>query len=104
MWILRATIDQRPHIFRLPLGAGRTLGRCTNADFMLNNPLVSRIHCRLTASGEQLRIEDLQSTNGTFLNDERIDVAFLGDGDRIRVGQVELVVSLEGSPALAEGR
>ena len=95
IWVLRATIDERTRVFRLPPGLERTLGRGASADFIVGDPRVSRIHCRLTASREQLRIEDLKSTNGTFRNDERIDVAFLEDGDRVRVGQVELSVSLE---------
>ena len=102
MWILRATIDEQSRIFRLPPGSARTLGRGANADFLVGDPLVSRIHCRLTASEEQLRIEDLKSTNGTFLNEERIDAAFLENGDRVRVGQVELSVSLEEPQAVEE--
>ena len=93
MWIIRATIDEQTRTFRLPPSAGRTLGRGTNADFIVPDALISRIHCRFTATEQQLQVEDLKSTNGTFLNDRRIDVAFLGDGDRIRVGQVELTVS-----------
>lgn len=93
MWIIRATIDEQTRTFRLPPGPGRTLGRGTNADFIVGDALISRIHCRFTASELQLQVEDLKSTNGTFVNDKRIEVALLEDGDRLRVGQVELVVS-----------
>ena len=101
MWIIRATLDDQTRTFRLPPGPGRTLGRGTNADFIVGDALISRIHCRFTASEQQLQVEDLKSTNGTFVNDRRIDVALLEDGDRLRVGQVELVVS-RGEPGEAD--
>lgn len=101
MWILHTTIDEEARVFRLLPGPGRTLGRGTNADFIVGDPLLSRIHCRLTASEDRLHVEDLRSTNGTFVNDERIDWAFLDEGDRLRVGQAELSVS-RGDPEAAE--
>lgn len=101
MWTISATIDEQTRTFRLPPGAGRTLGRGTHADFILPDALISRIHCRFTATEQQLQVEDLKSTNGTFVNDQRIDVAFLGDRDRVRVGQVELSVNRE-KPGAAE--
>ncbi len=103
MWIISATVDEQTRTFRLPPGAGRTLGRGTSADFIVGDALLSRVHCRFTASEQQLQVEDLKSTNGTFVNDKRIDVAYLADGDRVRVGQVELSVSRE-KPGAAEQR
>ena len=54
--------------------------------------LVSRLHCRLTAAADTLEVEDLSSTNGTYVNDKRITRAQIGSGDRLRVGRVELTV------------
>jgi pSer/pThr/pTyr-binding forkhead associated (FHA) protein len=102
MWTIRATFDEQTRLFRLPPGEGRTLGRGTHADFIVGDPLISRIHCRFTASEQQLHVEDLKSTNGTFVNDTRVDVAFLGDGDRIRVGKVDLIVGRGGAGASKE--
>lgn len=102
MWIISVTIDEQTRVFRMPPGSGRTLGRGTNADFIVSDALISRVHCRFTASAEQLQVEDLKSTNGTFVNDKRIDVAFLENGDCLRVGQVELGVS-RGESGTAEG-
>ena len=101
MWILRATVDERIRILRLPPGAARTLGRGTHAEFIIDDVLISRIHCRLTASEQQLLIEDLKSTNGTFVNNEQVESAALEDGDRVRVGQVEFRV-IRGEPDGAE--
>lgn len=93
MWILRATVDEEPVVIRLPPGTARTLGRGANADFIVGDALMSRVHCRLTASERQLVIEDLQSTNGTYVNDVRLKLSTLDDGDRVRMGQVEFSVS-----------
>ena len=98
MWILRATVDEEPVVLRLPPGAARTLGRGTTADFTVADALMSRVHCRLTASERQLVIEDLQSTNGTYVNDVRLRLSTLEGGDRVRLGQVEFSVIREDAP------
>ena len=55
--------------------------------------LVSRVHCRLTVSDAGLlEVQDLESTNGTWVNDRRVERLALAAGDRLRVGRVELVV------------
>ena len=88
MWILQST----EATFRLKSGAVKTVGRAPRADFILDVALVSRLHCRLTAADDQLEVLDLKSTNGTFVNDKRIDKAKLSTGDRLRIGRVELTV------------
>jgi len=93
MWILRTMDEGTPEkTFRILPGGIRTIGRATGADFIVDAPLVSRVHCRLTAlpSGE-LEVKDLDSTNGTFVNGARVDTARLVSGDRLGVGRVELV-------------
>jgi pSer/pThr/pTyr-binding forkhead associated (FHA) protein len=54
----------------------------------------------LTATDENLEVLDLKSTNGTFVNDERVEKALLAAGDRLRVGRVELTVR---KPVMANG-
>jgi pSer/pThr/pTyr-binding forkhead associated (FHA) protein len=96
MWILETDADAPqtlPYTFRLMPGAIKTLGRATRADFVVEAPLVSRFHCRFTVSPDGvLEIEDLQSTNGTFVNDERVMRLALKPGDRVRAGRVALGV------------
>jgi pSer/pThr/pTyr-binding forkhead associated (FHA) protein len=88
MWIL-----QSPEAtFRLKSGAIKTVGRAPRADFILDVALVSRLHCRLTAADDRLEVVDLKSTNGTFVNDKRVDKAKLATGDKLRIGRVELTV------------
>jgi pSer/pThr/pTyr-binding forkhead associated (FHA) protein len=93
MWILRTVTDPAAEqTFRILPGAMRTIGRATGADFIVDAALVSRVHCRLTAlPGGQLEVRDLESTNGTFVNGQRVDVAHLASGDRLQVGRMELV-------------
>lgn len=69
------------------------MGRITGADFIVDRPLVSRVHCRLEAAADTLAITDLGSTNGTFINDARVERGLVKAGDRLRVGRVEFVVS-----------
>jgi pSer/pThr/pTyr-binding forkhead associated (FHA) protein len=78
-------------------GAVKTVGRATRADFIVDAALVSRLHCRLTASDASLEVVDLKSTNGTFVNGRRVQKATLGTGDRLRVGRVELTVGRGGA-------
>jgi len=92
-WILQTSEpDDDPLIFRLSAGTIKTVGRAARADFIVDRALVSRIHCRLTAGEEKIDVEDLASTNGTFVNDKRVDRAQLATGDRLRVGRIELQV------------
>lgn len=99
MWILRTTSQDLPEqTFRILPGSMKTMGRATGVDFILDAALVSRVHCRVTvAPSGDLEVCDLQSTNGTFVNDERVEIAHLKPGDRLRVGRVELVASREES-------
>ena len=93
MWILQSSEPEGGSFtFRLRPGAVKTVGRALRADFIVDAALVSRVHCRLTAGEEQLEVMDLSSTNGTFVNDKRVERAKLTSGDRLRVGRVELTV------------
>jgi len=97
MWILAIADDSEtgPLTFRLPPGEIKTIGRAPRADWILDVPLVSRLHCRLTASPNGLEIFDLDSTNGTFVNNRRVKRAMLAAGDQIGIGRVSLTVSRE---------
>ena len=58
---------------------------------MVDAALVSRLHCRLSAGTNELQVDDLDSTNGTFVNGTRVTCSKLKEGDRLGVGRVELV-------------
>lgn len=93
-WVLRGTLPSGEALsFRLLPGEPRTVGRAVRSDFIVDAPLVSRCHCRLDVNGDgRLQVEDLDSTNGTFVNDRRVDRAVLAPGDVLRVGRAELIV------------
>ena len=81
---------------RYPLmGAMTVLGRDDSADIILDDPGISRRHSeiRVTTDGPHVvaNIRDLGSTNGTFVNSERVTSQRLSDGDRITVGRTSVV-------------
>jgi len=73
-------------------GAIKTLGRAPRADFVVEAALVSRLHCRLTATDRAIDVVDLDSTNGTYINDQRIRNGTLSSGDRLKIGRVEMTI------------
>ncbi len=92
-WILQSN-DDTPRLLRLTPGTSRTIGRAAQADFVFDAPLVSRLHCRLTADvSGQLVMEDLGSTNGTTVNGIAAARGVLRAGDTLGVGRVEFSVS-----------
>ena len=71
------------------LAAGVTLGR-GDVEIRLEDPFASTQHARISREGHVLVIEDLGSTNGTYLNETPLaGPAPLHDGDRIRIGDSE---------------
>jgi pSer/pThr/pTyr-binding forkhead associated (FHA) protein len=97
MWVLRTITEGIPEkTFRIMPGSIRTLGRATGADFIVDAALVSRVHCRFTASVDgELEVRDLDSTNGTFVNGERTEVTRLESGDKVQIGRLEVVALRE---------
>ncbi len=90
MWILKSDDST----FRLRPGAVKTVGRAPRADFIVDAALVSRLHCRLTAADDHVEVVDLKSTNGTYVNGKRVTKAQVSKGDTLRVGRVELTLTL----------
>ena len=68
---------------------GLKIGRSAPADIVLADPRVSRSHCLVELAGEDLKITDLKSTNGTFVDGERVEgEAMLAVGSLLRVGNI----------------
>jgi pSer/pThr/pTyr-binding forkhead associated (FHA) protein len=72
--------------FPLPNNKEIVVGRSSELDMVLVEDMVSRRHAKLTVTGDQIFIQDLGSTNGTFVNGEKIKRARLSEGDRILIG------------------
>jgi len=75
----------------IPQGDRTTIGRSPDNDIFLDDVTVSRKHAVVLQSGGELRIEDLGSLNGTFVNRRRIDSATrLESGDEVQIGKYRL--------------
>ena len=70
-----------------------TVGRHPESDIFLNDVTVSRHHCRFKVASESIAVEDSGSTNGTYVNDERVDEVTLKAGDEVLVGRFHFVVA-----------
>jgi pSer/pThr/pTyr-binding forkhead associated (FHA) protein len=69
-----------------------TIGRALENDIVITSKRVSRGHARVRREGWRAILEDMGSTNGTFLNDERVLTPVeLHDGDRVTIGDVTLI-------------
>lgn len=101
MWTLQSIEPSDVELtFRLLPGSLKTVGRAAGADFVVDAALVSRVHCRLTLNQtNELELEDLGSTNGTFVNGRKVGKAVLSDGDKLTIGRVQFVVNSASSEA-----
>lgn len=96
-----------PMLSLTPLGDGASspvsfsaqeviLGRSPTNDYPLLDETVSTRHARLSYRKNQWWVEDLGSTNGTFLNDERVSVpTVIISGDELRCGQVSMLIGVD---------
>jgi FHA domain len=81
---------------RFDLFGGLTIGRSPEADVRIEDRYASSIHARVYSRGPNYYVEDMNSTNGTFLNGARLDgEARLGDLDELRIGDTEFRFELE---------
>jgi two-component system, cell cycle response regulator len=67
------------------------LGRSHRAEVRIEDDSISRMHAKMTLRGQEVYIEDLQSSNGTLVNGERITKSGLKDGDKIRLGETVIL-------------
>lgn len=67
-----------------------TVGRVEDNTFPITEPSVSSHHCEILLKGSDVVVKDLNSTNGTFINGERITEAVLKPGQTLRLGNVDL--------------
>lgn len=80
------------------------VGRSSELDMVLVEDMVSRKHAKITFTAGKISIEDLGSTNGTFVNGEKVQNARLKEGDRILIGTsiIKLVKAGAGAPTVDE--
>ena len=84
---------ERTQLKEVPLGTHPvTIGRAPDNDIQIDNLAVSNYHARVYVEAGSLVVEDLNSLNGSFLNDIRVERAMLKDGDTILIGKHEILV------------
>jgi serine/threonine-protein kinase len=81
-------------VFFVPPGKSLLVGRGNQADVQINDPSVSRAHCRVRARGAKVLVEDLGSRGGVLLNGERVTEHPLGHQDVVQIGATQLRVEL----------
>ncbi len=90
----RLIVEDSPNLERgrvIALDRGITIGRSDAADLPITDQFVSHMHARILRRGAYHFVEDLGSTNGTFLNDRRVEKdAALKVHDSLRIGQTTL--------------
>jgi predicted component of type VI protein secretion system len=75
-----------------------TIGRSPEADVVVPDERVSRIHCGVRLWDGEYTVRDLKSTNGTFVNGRRVETTALKPGDVIRVGSTALAFEADEGP------
>ena len=73
-----------------------TIGRVEDNTFQIADASVSSHHCEVLLRGGEVLIRDLNSTNGTYINDAQITESILKPGQKLRLGQIELKLETEG--------
>jgi len=78
------------------------IGRGENCDVQIPLENVSRRHCEITLAGADVKVKDLASSNGTYVNNRRINESPLKAGDRLVIGPVVFTVQIDGQPDTIE--
>src|SRR5271154_4971074 len=87
---------QGQRVFTLePGGISVVVGRGSEAELYVNSPRLSRRHCEVKVTEHGLEVQDLGSSNGTFLNGHRIDRALVRPGDVVQVGGIAIRIDYE---------
>jgi len=94
--LLSAGLTGRIHELNV---AKTTVGRVEDNMFQIAEPSVSSHHCEIELRGKDVVVKDLNSTNGTFINGEKVTERVLKLGEVLRLGQVEMRLEPEGATA-----
>jgi len=78
-----------------------TIGRSPDNDIPVDNLAVSNYHAKIYFEAGRMVVEDLDSLNGTFVNDLRVERATLHDGDNIHIGKHKIKVDTSGDAPIA---
>jgi pSer/pThr/pTyr-binding forkhead associated (FHA) protein len=76
-----------------------TIGRVEDNTFQIAEPSVSSHHCEILLRGADVVVKDLNSTNGTFINGEKVAETVLKPGQVLRLGQIEMRLETDSTPS-----
>jgi len=93
--VLSAGFDGRTHDLNVDK---TTIGRVEDNTFQIADASVSSHHCEIVLRGSDVVIHDLGSTNGSFINGEKISESVLKPGQTLKLGQIELQLVPDGAP------
>jgi pSer/pThr/pTyr-binding forkhead associated (FHA) protein len=78
-----------------------TIGRVEDNTFQIAEPSVSSHHCEVLLRGSDVVVRDLNSTNGTFVNGEKVTETVIKPGQVLRLGQIEMRLETDSTPSSA---
>ena len=90
-------------LFHLEQGRSLKIGRKDDNDVVINNLAVSGYHAKIDSVGEEFVFLDLQSKNGSFINEKLVNSHWLKDGDVINIGKHALLFAYTDEEALPDG-
>jgi len=85
----------RDSVIKVPKGASIVIGRTGDSDYILDDAAASRRHIEISNRDDGYYWRDLDSTNGVFINEEKLSEGKLKSGDRIRIGSTVLLFEVE---------
>src|SRR5437899_12668969 len=97
--LLSAGLTGRTHELKVDK---TTVGRVEDNTFQIAEPSVSSHHCELILQGPDILVRDLGSTNGTFINGEKVSESVLKTGQILRLGQIEMRLETVAPPSSAK--
>jgi len=80
------------------------VGRSEDCDIFLGEKKISRKHCRISVTAQEIRLNDLQSTNGSFVNAKKVSDVTIQNEDKIRFGSSVIQVSVVTDASLGIGK
>lgn len=96
MKVKLVVVEGKPEGLEIPMKGNRfTIGRDPRCNLRPNSELVSKTHCLIQTDDRLVKVSDLGSTNGTFVNGKKIDAKTdVQNGDRIKVGPLVFAVTI----------
>src|SRR5260221_8816114 len=97
--VLSAGMTGRTHELKVDK---TTVGRVEDNTFQIAEPSVSSHHCEILLRGAEVVVKDIGSTNGSYINGEKVTESVLKPGQILRLGQIEMRLETDSAPGPAK--